>query len=69
MLVNEVLAIAFQVVEPKFAQVANMATTWKLGLSARKKLLLELDGDKYFHVIHNSHLGTLGHTYHVGQQG
>jgi hypothetical protein len=56
------LAIAFQVVEPKLAQVANMATTWKLGLSATTKLLMELDGDEIFS-------GTLGHTYHVGHAG
>ena len=46
-------------VEPKFAQVANMVT-WKLGLSARKKLLLELDHDKIFSIIvHSSHSGTI----------
>ena len=34
-------------VEPKFASLASMVT-WKLGLSARNNLLLELDGDKIF---------------------
>ena len=52
---TELLAIDFQVVEPKFAQ-----ELWKLGLSAKNKWLLELDGEKYFPLIYNSHSGTQG---------
>ena len=62
---TELLAISFQAVEPKFAQVANMATTWNWDYLQGRNCCWNWMVTKYFHVIHNSHLGTLGHTYRV----